>query len=96
MISCGRQSTVGALMPTLRQCLADCCATEAGLTCAARIDAYQLSSSFCRFVRQFRDERRPPGIFDGFRQHAIRQRLDIQVFHGNHAVGIYKLRVVLC
>ena len=52
-------------MPTLTQCLGDGCATETGLARAARVNVHQLSTSFCRFVDQLGDERRPSGIIDG-------------------------------
>src|SRR5712691_1090265 len=91
MISCCRQSTLGTLMPSLRQWLADCCTTETGLTRAARIDVHQLTPSLCRFVRKLADEPRPSSVIDRLGEHATRQPFDVQILDSDHAIGIDQL-----
>src|SRR5207248_3258438 len=88
MIARRRQSALCTLMPALAERFADLYATETGLARPARIDFHHLDTSFCRFVVQFVDERRPSCVIDGLRQHAAGQSLDVQVFHGNHAIGV--------
>src|SRR5712691_6215867 len=88
MITCRRQPACLTLMPALAQCFGDWYATETCLARPARVHVHQLPASFCRFVGQFADERRPSGIVDGLRQHPAGQSLDVQVFHRNHAIGV--------
>ena len=88
MIPGRRQSALLTPMPALTQSLWHWCATETRLTCAAKVDFHQLSTSLSRFVVQFHDERRPSSIVDRLGKHAACQPFDVQVFDGNHAVGI--------
>jgi hypothetical protein len=75
-------------VPTLTQCLRDGCATATGLTRAVRVDVHQLPTSFCRFVGQWSDERRPSGIVDGLGEHAAGQPLDVHILDSDHAIGV--------
>src|ERR1700682_1175670 len=60
MIPSGREPTRRTLMPALAQCVRDVGTAEAVLRGAARIDLHQHAPG--ALVREFLDERRPPGI----------------------------------
>jgi hypothetical protein len=58
------------------------------LTCAARVNFYQLSTSLFRFVRKFCDEGRPSGIRYRLRQHPASKTFDVQIFYSYQTVLI--------
>lgn len=90
MITCERQPTIQALVPTLAKRLGDRRATRAGLRRATRVDSQHHTTSFFRFVAQDLQEAAPCGVRYGLGQHAASHALDIQVFDKDHAVAIHQ------
>src|SRR5262245_24234315 len=88
MIASNVQSANSALVPPLAQSLRIWFTARTALRSSAWIDLDQLSTSFCRFVGEFGEKGRPPGIVDRLGQQATGQSFDIQIFHGNPVVAV--------
>src|SRR5882672_1972951 len=80
MITRNRQSATLTVMPSLAQCLRIRRSAHASLRRSARVYLHQHTTSFCRFVRELGDQRRPSGVINGLGEHPSRQALDVQVF----------------
>src|SRR5882672_8240834 len=100
MISRNRQSATLTVMPSLAQCLRIRRSAHASLRRPARGYFHQLTTSLCRFVREFCDERRPSGVIYRFGQHSSRQVLYVQFLNDyqpeqKHKPSRYLVREIL-
>lgn len=71
--------------------LANLCSTQAGLTCAARVNLHEHAPGTLSLVREIKEKVGPSSIVDGLRKHPARQALDVQILDGDQAVLINNL-----